>query len=88
MARYVHEVGDQIFEIDVMPMIVTVEGIARMFVAYVSRLDPSGLVPIKNSQGKREIFGPTEACALRTARGLLDSGAWRTGRTARDPAAS
>ncbi len=77
MTRYFHEVNGEIFEIDVCAMSWANDGVAEFFVAYVSRFDRTALVPVTNTLGRREVYGPTEAWAVRNARDMLASNTWR-----------
>lgn len=79
MTRYFHEVNGEIFEIDVCAMSWANDGVAQLFVAYVSRFDRTALVPVTNALGRREVYGPTEAWAVRNARDMLASNTWRAG---------
>lgn len=71
MTRSFHEVNGEVFEIDVCAMSWANDGVAQVFVAYVSRFDRTALVPVTNALGRREVYGPTEAWAVRNARDLL-----------------
>ena len=71
MTRYFHEVNGEVFQIDVCAIPGTAEGVAQFFVAYINRFDGSRLVPVTNGHGRREVYGPTEAWAVRNARDVL-----------------
>ncbi|MCR4373692.1 MAG: hypothetical protein NUW22_02470 [Acidobacteria bacterium] len=82
MTRYFHEIDDEVFEIDVCAMAQGCDAVSPFFVAYVSRLDRSELVPVMSALGRREVYGPTEAWAVQNARDLLASNSWRARPTA------
>jgi hypothetical protein len=71
MARYVHKVGNHVFEIDVAPMTSTSDTAAQVFVACIRQVDHTDLVPVMYRLRRREVYGPTEAWALQNARDLL-----------------
>lgn len=71
MARYVHEVAGQVFEIDVTPMTSSSDIAAQFFVACIRQVDHAELVPVMSRLRRREVYGPTEAWALQNARDLL-----------------
>ena len=78
MAHYMHDVDGQLFVIDVFPVILPGEIAGQFFEAHIGRLGPTGLVPVANGLGRNEVYGPTEAWAVRNARDLLDAGASRS----------
>lgn len=87
MARYCHTSRGQVFEIDVLSVTLIHDEIAPFFVAYVSLFDHGVLVPVCNSCGRREVYGPTEMWAFQNACHLVDAGVWRahTDRASKQP---
>ena len=77
MARRIHQSKGRVFEIDVIPLDLTDEEFAPVFVACVARFDRGALVPVFSGC---EVYGPTEAWAFRNACDLLDAGVWRAER--------
>ena len=71
MARYVHQVGDQTFEIDIVPMISSDGPFAPFFVAHIRRPDGSDRGEDRRLSGPCEVYGPSEAWALQNARDRL-----------------
>lgn len=75
MAQYQHDMHGQQFQIEVTPR--TVNGDDRIFVARIDRLSEGRLVAVRQHDGRREVYGSSELWALRNAKALLESGAWR-----------
>ena len=73
MARYLHQVGDEMFDIDVAPMPLCGCPFAPFFVARISRFARADRVPAARQLDRREAYGPTEDWALQNARDLLAS---------------
>lgn len=71
MSRYFYEVHGQMFEIHVCAAGGADDAVLPFFVACTSRIDGCRLVPVTNALGRREVYGPTEAWAVRNARDLL-----------------
>jgi hypothetical protein len=75
MAHYHHDLHGQQFQIDVTPR--KADGDDLIFVARIDRILNGRLIAVRQHDGRREVYGSSEAWALRNARALLDGGAWR-----------
>lgn len=80
MARYVHHVGDDTFEIEIVPMALNDGPFAPFFVAHITRLEPAARVQGTGRLRRCEVYGATEAWALQNARDWLAAGCEYSGR--------